>query len=358
MSLGGELNWNQVLAAVHGGCFLGGGGGGSLQEGLKMAQEVFHQGPILLYPVEEMAPDKVVVTVSCVGAPSVGQKMVQGANFLEAFHFFAEQIGEEIQGVIPNENGALATLNGWIVAAMTGLPVVDSPCNGRAHPTALMGSMGLNRIPEYRTWQVAVGGNPILQRDLKVAVYGSLSRTSKLIREASIEAGGLVAVVRNPVLPSYLKSHAAPGGISQAIQLGGGILAGEGEAQEVLKKLQELSPVDVLMSGRVTELSLGTEGGFDRGSFCVSCGNRSMVVYFVNEYMIVEEQGHRRATFPDLIHVLSQEQGQLLTSAELVEGEEVFLLFLDRKYLHLGAGMKDMDLFQTVAQMMGKSLFP
>lgn len=44
------------------------------------------------------------------------------------------------------------------ISAMAGIPVVDAPCNGRAHPLALIGSLGLHRFPKHRTWTAAVGG--------------------------------------------------------------------------------------------------------------------------------------------------------------------------------------------------------
>ena len=65
-----------------------------------------------------------------------------------------------IGGIITNEQGGEATVNGWLQAAVTGLPVVDAPCNGRAHPTGVMGSMNLHKIPDYTTVQACVGGNP------------------------------------------------------------------------------------------------------------------------------------------------------------------------------------------------------
>ena len=56
--------------------------------------------------------------------------------------------------------GGEATVNGWLQAAVLGLPLVDLPCNGRAHPTGVMGSMNLHKITDYKTVQACVGGNP------------------------------------------------------------------------------------------------------------------------------------------------------------------------------------------------------
>jgi len=49
---------------------------------------------------------------------------------------------------------------------------------------------------------------------------GEIGRCDSLIREASIHAGGLVAVARNPVRASWLARHAAVGAIKFALNLG------------------------------------------------------------------------------------------------------------------------------------------
>ena len=71
-----------------------------------------------------------------------------------------------------------------------GLPVVDVPCNGRAHPTGVMGSMNLHKVKDYKTVQACVGGNPDTGNHVECFFEGSIEHTSKLVRLASIEAGG------------------------------------------------------------------------------------------------------------------------------------------------------------------------
>lgn len=44
-------------------------------------------------------------------------------------------------------------VNGRFQSAVTGIPVVNSACDGRAHPTGVMGSMDLESDPEYHSIQ-------------------------------------------------------------------------------------------------------------------------------------------------------------------------------------------------------------
>ena len=82
---------------------------------------------------------------------------------------------------------------------MLGIPLIDAPCNGRAHPTGVMGSLNLHRDPNYITTMTCVGGRKELGRHVECTVTGSIDHCSKLVRAAAVEAGGLVAVIRNPV---------------------------------------------------------------------------------------------------------------------------------------------------------------
>lgn len=56
--------------------------------------------------------------------------------------------------------------------------------------------MNLHKIPDYTTVQACVGGNPDTGNHIECFFEGNIDHTSKMVRLASIEAGGLVAVAR------------------------------------------------------------------------------------------------------------------------------------------------------------------
>ena len=53
---------------------------------------------------------------------------------------------------------------------MLGIPLIDAPCNGRAHPTGVMGSLNLHRDPNYITTMTCVGGRKELGRHVECTV--------------------------------------------------------------------------------------------------------------------------------------------------------------------------------------------
>ncbi len=76
--------------------------------------------------------------------------------------------------------------------------------------------------------QTAIGGKG--DNYLEFSVSGSLGKAASMVRKASVEAGGLVAVARNPVTAAYARQNGAPGAITQAIEVGEALLGAKGEA--------------------------------------------------------------------------------------------------------------------------------
>lgn len=348
------LTAEDAEAAVWGGALLGGGGGGWMDDGLETARLAVRLGDVALTPVEEMAEDAVVLTVSAVGAPGAKERYVRPTHFVRAVELFRRRFGEMPTALITNECGGNATINGWLQSAITGLPLLDAPCNGRAHPTGVMGSMGLHWDAAYESKQTAVGGNRRTGRYLEVAVSGGLEGAAGMIRSASIQAGGLVAVARNPVPAGYVKKHAAPGAIRQCIELGRTMLAG----RDVPQATAEFLHGKIVASGKVAAVGLETRGGFDVGVVTMTAPEGNVELTFWNEYMTLEIDGQRLGTFPDLIATVDAVSGRPVTSAEIAEGRSIAILLSDRKNLILGAGMRDPELLRAAEQAVGRSLVP
>ena len=132
-------------------------------------------------------------------------KYVKPRDYVRTIEILEENTGLKIGGIITNENGGAATINGWIQAAILNIPLIDAPCNGRAHPTGTMGSMGLNNVLEFVSYQAYVEGNPELGNRIEGFVSGNIFKASTMVRQAAVQAGGLVAVARNIVDAKYVR---------------------------------------------------------------------------------------------------------------------------------------------------------
>lgn len=345
-----EIDEKMMEAAVLGGAVLGGGGGGPIEEGMQLGRLALEAGHPQLFTIDEMNDDDWVVTVSAVGAPAAADQYVKPVHYIRALELLTDKLGHNISAMITNENGASTTVNGWFQSAVTGMPVLDAPCNGRAHPTGSMGSMNLSELESYVSVQGAAGGKG--KRYTEICASGSVEHVSTLVRQASVEAGGMIAVARNPVQVSYVKENGCPGAISQAIRIGEAMQSHQGlQAVEAVTALLGGQLVDV---GQVAEFELRTTGGFDVGF--VKIGSLEMT--FWNEYMTLEARGERIATFPDLIMTFDAETGLPLESARIARGRKVAVIAVPRQNLILGSTMRNRKLLQPIEEIVGKPILP
>jgi len=350
LKLTGEL----VEAAVLGGCVLGGGGGGSMEEGRRIGHLAVSLSSPELIDIVDINENSVLINVSAVGAPSAKNAYAEPIHYLRAVELVNKVASIKIDGIVTNEAGGLATVNGWLQASMLGIPVVDAPCNGRAHPTGIMGSMGLHRDKNYLAIQAAVGGSRERSTFLGVVAMGSIENASTVVRNAAVRAGGLVAVARNPVTAYYAKENAALGAVKQAINLGFEMIKSrEKGSKAIIKSICNFLGGEIVTDGLIEKVDLVFKEGFDVGRVILE---NSYEITFWNEYMTLEQSGKRIATFPDLIMTIDEDRGLPVTSAEIKNGQRVFILKVPKENLKLGAGMKDPDLFKVCEDATGKQI--
>lgn len=334
-----KLDEDAGRAVVFGGTVLGGGGGGSIANGLELSKLAVSLGSPTLATLDEFADDELIITASAVGAPAAKEQYFLPVDAIKAMELVQHKMSSPVVGIISNENGPASGVNGWIQSAMLKIPVVDAPANGRAHPTGLMGAMGIHQLEDYHSVQSAVGGNPNTGKYLEMIVEGRLQVTANLVRQAAVQAGGFVMVVRDPLPVSYLRENAAPGGITQAIKIGSAMLDAMGKgAEAVIDAILTSTGGNIFCQGRVENLFLETAGGYDVGSLSVS-GDKVADLTFWNEFMTVEVNSVRYSTFPDLITLISLETGVPISTAEIRDGDEVAVLTVPRDKLILGKGV-------------------
>jgi len=362
------LDRDLLEAAVIGGSFYGGGGGGASTTGREMGMLALSIGDPCIVDIDEVPPDAKLLTVSAVGAPAAKGSHAKAYHYIKAVELFMKHSGVKVDGFITNECGGLATVNGWVQSAVFGIPVVDAPCNGRAHPIAVMGSMGLHALPGYISIQVGVGGNPDSGTYVEVLVRGTIDKASNMIRQAAVQAGGLVAVARNPVNAAYARRNGAVGAVKRCIALGQAMLeAGKASPMETIERAAEVSGGEVVCRGKVILKEIETKGGFDVGRVMVEGGYE---VVFWNEYVTLERNisyktagtgrnpalSERLATFPDLIVTLDVSTGFPVSSADVAEGQEVAVITVPQSKLLLGTGAKDKSLYASIEEVTGKKI--
>ena len=347
-----ELTADDALNAVWGGSVLACGGGGWVDHGMLMGELATRVGRPVLCPVDEVDDHDLVVTVTAIGAPASPNLEIRPLDYVRALQLVAAELDGPVVAVMTAQNGSSTTLNGWMQSAVLGVRVLDAAGDVRAHPTGKLGAMGLTTRAGYETVQAVAGGNRELCGGLEVVLRGQVIATSDVLRDVCVRAGGFIAAARHPLEASYVKEHAALGAISYALSLGASMRAGS-DASTVIGAAIESTGGKVVTQGPVSTIDpLRTAGGFDHGALSVG----GHVVRYLNEYMTVDVDGQRVATYPDVIATLSLDDGRPVSIAEMTEGREVGVFVVDQSLLPLSSSTRDRFALEEVEKIMGVAL--
>ena len=308
-----------------------------------------------LVSIDELNDSDWIATAAAIGAPaSTTPWEMRGVDYVKAVQLLQEALGEKLAGLIIGQNGRSSTLNAWLPSAILGPKVVDAVGDIRAHPTGDMGSIGMAGSPDPMI-QTAVGGNRDENRYIELVVKGATAKVSPVLRAASDQSGGFIASCRNPLRASYVRSHAALGGISMALTLGEAIIAAENKgASAVIDAICKTTGGVILAEGTITKKNVVyTKEAFDIGTVTIGSGDKAAVLHVMNEYMAVEDAGGARiATFPSVITTLSAE-GEPLSVGQLHEGMKVHVLHVPKEIIPLSASVLDPSVYPAVEKAMG-----
>jgi hypothetical protein len=348
-----KLSEKDVEAIIFGGGFFGGGGGGEIAEGVKIAQLVLSLGDLHIASIDEVPEECYIATASLIGAPSM-RGYVKPYHMIRSAELFIDALGEELCGFISSEVGGLTVTNGWVQSVLLGIPVIDAPADGRAHPSGVMGSMGLHKFRDYISLQTAVGGSKEAGTYVEMVIRGGLQVVDRIVREASVRAEGMVAVTRNPVTKEYVKQNAAVGALSLALKVGYLMLEKKSNPIEMSEAIADFLGGRVVDVGIVDDIRLESKGGYDIGDVVIKGRNNIYRIIFWNEYMMIEDRNRDiLALFPDLITIINIKTGISITSAEIRKGDEIVIVMIPKDRILLGSGVKDPNILKQVHEVIG-----
>ncbi|MEM1610792.1 MAG: DUF917 family protein [Sulfolobales archaeon] len=342
---------------VLGSAFLGGGGGGDLVLGLELAKIFARLGYVEIRSVDEVRPDAIVVTTSIVGPQSIDTWTRSSliANLVGSVRDLEKAIGKPIDGLISSEIGAVNTLSPFPASILLEIPVIDAPCNGRAHPTVLMGSMGLQRLSGYVSIIAARWGIAGDRSRGSAVLKGSLEEVINILRSI-VSMKGVVATARNPIYISYVKDNGAPGAIALAFELGSMISNYRSDPLELSYRIAEKYSGAVIEGCQVIESFSEIREGLDYGRVRIKCGNMDYILVYANENIYLEDSSGIIAVFPDLISMIDLTTGLPLLSKDLKEGSRFNIVVIRWKKLRLGSGLRYPESYDQVVRAIGRDI--
>ena len=352
------LTIKDVEAAIKGGSVFACGGGGWVEHGRELGTLAVTIGRPELVSMDEVPDEAWIATAAAIGAPGgLTEWEMLGIDYIKAVELVQDRLGEPIYGLIIGQNGMSSTLNGWLPSAVLGTKVVDAVGDIRAHPTGDMGSLGLASSVEPMI-QAVVGGNRAKHSYMEMVIKGATAKVSPVLRKASDMSGGFIASCRNPIRASYVRQHAALGGISKAIALGEAIIAAEPKGgTAVIDAICNNTQGQIIGSGKVKSNNLRyTEEAFDIGVIEIGEGSGLRRIHVMNEHMAVEDaEGNRIATYPDVITTLNTD-GQPLSAGSVREGMEIVIFHISKDNIPLSSSVYDPAVYPQVERALNISI--
>ena len=309
-----------------GAAVLGTGGGGDPYIGMLMARQAIRKnGPVRLIDVSELADDALVVPAAMMGAPTVMvEKLPQGDELTLAFTKLETYLGRKIDAVLCGEAGGMNSTTPVVVAAETGLPLVDGDGMGRAFPELQMVSFTMHGVKATPMVMTDDKGNSIVLNTV------DNRWTERLARAATIEMGGSALIAFYAMDGATAKRAVLRGTVSQALDIGRALRHAHEEKRDGVEALATHLGAHRLFGGKIVDVSRRTVGGFARGEALIEgvdgdAGTRCRVE-FQNEFLVARTDERVLATTPDLITILDADDGRPITTESLRFGFRVDVL--------------------------------
>jgi DUF917 family protein len=322
-----DLEYLAIGAAI-----LGTGGGGDPFIGKLMAQQAIRdRGPVTLLDVDEIGDDALVLPTAMMGAPTVMiEKIPQGMEGVRALRAEERRLGKPADATSPIECGGVNSQIPFVVAARTGLPVLDGDGMGRAFPELQMETFHVYGVP----------GTPAVVADERGAVLTIETpdncQLEWLARGVTIRMGGHAMLVDYPMSGAAYKRTAIRGTISMGLAIGEALSTARAkglhpiEAVCLATRHSIYGPGIPLFTGKVVDVERRTREGFAVGHATLEGlgderGSR-LTIAFQNENLIATRDGEAVATVPDLICVLDREAATAITTERLRYGQRAIVI--------------------------------
>lgn len=324
-----EISAADIESLARGAWILGTGGGGSPYQGLLNLRRLYRDGArVRVIDAADLADDTPVAVVSTMGAPLVMQeRLADPAVIVRAVRAMEEYTGRPFEAVMAVEIGGSNALQPFMVAALTGLPVVDADAMGRAFPEAQMTSFAIHDLPMAPLTLVDVRDNVVI-----VARAASWKWMERLSRKACVEVGSIAATCKAPRTGREVKACAILGTVSQAIALGEAVEAARRAHRDPVQAVLEAAGGVRLFGGKVRDIARRATEGFLRGRAEIdgldADRGAGFALEFQNEFAVGWRDGVPVVTTPDLICVLDRESGEAVGTETLRYGQRVSVVAL------------------------------
>ena len=334
---------------VQGCLFMGTGGGGTVEQGMRTLTQALNDGVELSWVDQaDIADDTLTATVFDMGsiAPLSAETKAEieqsqladklGDKTMEmAVKELSSYLGKEIGCIVPVELGASNTPVPLVTAARLGIPLVDGDYAGRAIPEELQGTPYLFGKDSWPFASVDQWGSTVIT---KYAPNGQMvERIGKQLSVAAYTGTSIASTV----LPAHeMKEILVPGTLTRCLALGRALR----QAREAGRDPVEAVLVETcgwrLFDGIVRKKEWEDRDGYMFGTIHLDgqgdFAGRTLEVWFKNENHVTWLDGQPWICSPDLVTLAYKDSGEGTTNTLIAEGDEI-----------VAVGIKGLEAFRS-----------
>ncbi len=313
---------DELEPLATGAWILGTGGGGSPYLSYLNMRALYTEGTrITLMDPAALADDDLVAVVSNMGAPLVGQERLADPDFAtRPVRMMEAYLGRRFRAVMSVEIGGGNAFQPLLVAARTGLPVVDADAMGRAFPEAQMTSFAIAELPMFPLTLADIRDNEVI-----LARAASWKWMERISRKACTEVGSIAATCKAPRTGAEVKQHGILHTTSRAIALGREVRRARRLHHDPVAATITAGEGKLLFRGKVVDVQRRTTEGFLRGVVHLDGLDEDrgarLRVAFQNEFSVAWRDDRVVVTTPDLICLLDSISGEAIGTESLRYGQ-------------------------------------
>jgi len=328
------LNEQQIIDVIWGATLCGGGGGGSLQNGMDLLEKFKEAGlgplEVNMITREEMEPGKYAAVTCGMGAPTVLKNVNFYPYVINAYNALKEMAAKledkkDLSYSVAVELGGFNTFVPMLISLVEGVPFLDADGAGRAVPaldTLLLHINGLNTSP------LAMAND----KNDRVTIELDDPRDAGMAEEIGRHicmSFGMIGGLSGWMLSKDEVAKIPEGTVTMCEKYGADLREHAGKQDDVFEYLRgkghECRPV-IPGVCKIVKAENKQAKGFDYGEVTISAdGGREIKIFFQNENLLVTVDGEPYVTIPEIIMVVNAKDGVPLTNADIQEGQDVFV---------------------------------
>ncbi|MCY3979890.1 MAG: DUF917 domain-containing protein [Chloroflexi bacterium] len=328
-----EVTLDDIRPIAIGAGILGTGGGGNpYLGGLHLASVIREKGPQTLMDPFTLGDEAMVCVAGSIGAPTVSiEKLPEGTEMLRALRLLEERTGRQFDAVAIAEIGGANSMQPLIAGLQAGIPTVDSDSMGRAFPEIQMSSYLFGSDAKVAPYaMVDAADNAAVIPSAVSDLWGE-----RIARNIAVSMGARAGLVACMMSGAQLKASGVHYTMSLAHHLGARAIEAQEQKSDVPQVAADVLDGEVIFRGKISDVNRRTTKGFARGhvridrfSLVSARGSQDdrLEIEFQNELLIARINGEVVVTTPDLICIVTEEEGEPVTTEMLRYGTRVAVI--------------------------------